>query len=313
MINLILKRIGLAIPTLLAVSLMVFIVAHMAPSSPVDIIAGEKATPEEKARLAHQYGLDRPLPIQYGSYIWNIVAHGDFGRSFSRSQQPVSDMIRTDFPYTAQLAIQAVLFAIIIGLPIGVFAALYHNTWFDRAAMAGVVAMVSIPSIVLGPVLVLFFAVRARWLPVSGVDAPPWCWVLPTITLGSRSAALMARFMRSSLLEVLRQDYIRTAMAKGLSRSAAVWRHAIKNAFLPVLTVIGNSFGALLTGSFVVETIFQIPGIGYASIDSITKRDYAVIQGMALLVALLFTVVNLCVDILYGVIDPRIRAQEARA
>jgi peptide/nickel transport system permease protein len=221
-------------------------------------------------------------------------------------------MIRVDFPYTAKLALLSILFAMIVCLPIGVFAALYHNTWFDRAAMAGVVAMVSVPSIVLGPVLVLCFAVRIRWLPVSGVDSPG-CWILPTIALGSRSAALIARFMRSSLLEVLRQDYMRTAMAKGLSRAAAVWRHAIKNAFLPVLTVIGNSFGALLTGSFVVETIFQIPGIGYASIDSITKRDYAVIQGMALLVALLFTVVNLCVDILYGVVDPRIRAQEARA
>lgn len=312
MLNLILKRIGLAIPTLLAVSLLVFIVAHLAPSSPVDIIAGEKATPEEKARLAHEYGLDRPLPVQYCSYIWNIVAHGDFGRSFSRSQEPVSEMIRTDFPVTAQLALQAILFAVAVGLPIGAFAALYHNSWFDRAAMAGVVALVSVPSIVLGPLLVLFLAVRHRWLPVSGWESPKYT-ILPTIALGSRSAALMARFMRASLLEVLRQDYIRTALAKGLSRTAAVWRHAIKNAFLPVLTVIGNSFGALLTGSFVVETIFQVPGIGYASIDSITKRDYAVIQGMALLVALTFTIVNLVVDILYGVIDPRVRSQEARA
>jgi len=290
----------------------VFIVAHLAPSSPVDIIAGEKATLEEKARLAHQYGLDRPLYIQYGSYVWNIVAHGDFGRSFSRSQQPVTEMIKSDFPVTAQLALQAIIFAMVIGLPIGVFAALYHNSWFDRMAMAGVVAMVSVPSIVLGPLLVLFFAVHNRWLPVSGWDSPKYT-ILPTIALGARTAAIMARFMRSSLLDVLKQDYMRTAIAKGLSRSRAVWKHALKNASLPVLTVIGNSFGALLTGSFVVETIFQVPGIGYVSIDSITKRDYAVIQGMALLVALLFTLVNLSVDILYGVIDPRVRSQEARA
>ena len=289
-----------------------FIVAHLAPSSPVDIIAGEKATLEEKARLAHQYGLDRPLYIQYGSYVWNIVAHGDFGRSFSRSQQPVTEMIKSDFPVTAQLALQAIIFAMVIGLPIGVFAALYHNSWFDRMAMAGVVAMVSVPSIVLGPLLVLFFAVHNRWLPVSGWDSPKYT-ILPTIALGARTAAIMARFMRSSLLDVLKQDYMRTAIAKGLSRSRAVWKHALKNASLPVLTVIGNSFGALLTGSFVVETIFQVPGIGYVSIDSITKRDYAVIQGMALLVALLFTLVNLSVDILYGVIDPRVRSQEARA
>lgn len=312
MLNFILKRIGLAIPTLLAVSLLVFIVAHLAPSSPIDIIAGEKATPEEKARVAHEYGLDRPLPVQYGDYIWNIVAHGDFGRSFSRGEQPVRDMIRTDFPVTAQLALQAILFAILLGLPIGALAALYHNSWFDRAAMACVVALVSVPSIVLGPLLVLFLAVRHPWLPVSGWESPAYT-ILPTIALGSRSAALMARFMRSSLLDVLRQDYMRTAMAKGLSRAQAVRKHALKNAFLPVLTVIGNNFGALLTGSFVVETIFQVPGIGYTSIDSITKRDYAVIQGMALLVALIFTVVNLGVDILYGVIDPRVRSQEARA
>jgi ABC-type dipeptide/oligopeptide/nickel transport system permease component len=278
----------------------------------VDIIAGEKATPEQKARLAHEYGLDRPLPVQYGSYLWNIVAHGDFGRSFSRSQQPVSEMIKNDFPVTAQLAIQAILFALIIGLPVGVFAALYHNSWFDRLAMSAVVAMVSVPSIVLGPVLVLFFAVRHPILPVSGWDSPKYT-ILPTIALGSRTAALMARFMRASLLDVLRQDYMRTAIAKGLSKGRAVWRHAIKNSFLPVLTVIGNSFGALLTGSFIVETIFQVPGIGYTSIDSISKRDYAVIQGMALLVALIFTVVNIAVDVLYGVIDPRVRSQEARA
>ena len=312
MLTIILKRLGLAIPTLIAVSLLVFVVAHLAPSSPVDIIAGEKATPEQKARLAHEYGLDRPLPVQYGSYLWNIVAHGDFGRSFSRGQQPVSEMIKNDFPVTAQLAIQAILFAIVVGLPVGAFAALYHNSWFDRLAMAMVVAMVSVPSIVLGPVLVLFFAVKHPIFPVSGWDSPIYT-VLPTIALGARTAALIARFMRASLLEVLRQDYIRTAIAKGLSRGKAVWRHAIKNSFLPVLTVIGNSFGALLTGSFIVETIFQVPGIGYTSIDSISKRDYAVIQGMALLVALIFTVVNIAVDVLYGVIDPRVRSQEARA
>ncbi len=312
MLNIILKRIGLAIPTLIAVSLLVFIVAHLAPSSPVDIIAGEKATLEEKARLAHEYGLDRPLYVQYGSYVWNIVAHGDFGRSFARGQQPVAEMIRNDFPVTAQLAIQAILFSLVIGLPIGIFAALYHNSWFDRLAMAGVVALVSVPSIVLGPVLVLFLAVHLRLLPVSGWDSPKYT-ILPTIALGARTAAIMARFMRSSLLDVLKQDYMRTAIAKGLSRSAAVCKHALKNASLPVLTVLGNSFGALLTGSFVVETIFQVPGIGYVSIDSITKRDYAVIQGMALLVAMIFTLVNLAVDVLYGVIDPRVRSQEARS
>ena len=323
MLNFLLKRLALAIPTLLAVSFLVFLAARLAPASPIDIIAGDKATPETKARLAHEYGLDRPFLVQYVDYVGKIVLHGDLGRSFSRDRQPVREMIRQDFPVTAQLALAAILFAMAIGLPVGVFAALYHNSWFDRAAMAAVVALVSVPSIVLGPLLALAFAVKLRWLPVSGWEpitillggkfyvtmVNPRYLILPTIALGARSAALMARFMRASLLEVLRQDYLRTAMAKGLSRGRAVWRHALKNAALPVLTIVGTNFGYLLTGSFVIETIFQIPGIGYTSIDSITKRDYAVIQGMALLVAVVFLVVNLVVDLLYGVVDPRVRRE----
>ena len=323
MLNFLLKRFALAIPTLLAVSFLVFLAARLAPASPIDIIAGEKATPETKARLAHEYGLDRPFLVQYVDYVGKIVLHGDMGRSFSRDRQPVRDMIRQDFPVTAQLAICAILFALVIGLPVGVFAALYHNSWFDRAAMAAVVALVSVPSIVLGPLMALLFAVKLGWLPVSGWEpitilvggkfyittVNPKYLILPTVALGSRSAAIMARFMRASLLEVLRQDYLRTAIAKGLSRTQAVWRHALKNAALPVLTIVGTNFGYLLTGSFVIETIFQIPGIGYTSIDSITKRDYAVIQGMALLVAVVFLVVNLIVDVLYGVIDPRVRRE----
>lgn len=307
MLSFVLKRLALAIPTLLAVAFLVFIVARLSPSGPVEIMLGEKATPDAIARLKHEYGLDRPLLVQFGSYVWNIVAHGDFGRSFSR-QQAVSEMIATDFPVTRDLALSAMVFACIVGLPLGAVAALYHNSWFDRAAMAAVVALVSVPSIVLGPLLVLMIAVRLRWLPVSGWDSPAYM-ILPTVTLGARSAALLARFMRASLLDVLRQDYMRTAIAKGLSRAKAVWRHAVKNAFLPVLTVLGTSFGALLSGSFVVETIFQVPGIGYESINSITKRDYPVIQAMALLVAAVYILVNLCVDILYGLIDPRVRTE----
>lgn len=310
MLTFIAKRILLAIPTLLAVSFLVFIAARLSPSGPVEIIAGEKATPETVAQIKHQFGLDRPFLVQYASYVGNIVAHGDFGQSFVHVGQPVSDLIRRDFPVTAQLAVSALLFAMFVGLPLGTLAALYHNSWFDRVVMALVVALVSVPSFVLGPLLVLFVAVRLHWLPVSGWDTPA-STILPTITLGSRSAALIARFMRASLLDVLRQDYMRTAVAKGLSRGQAVLRHALKNAFLPVLTILGTNFGALLTGSFVVETIFAVPGIGYESINSITQRDYPVIQSMALLVAVIYIGVNLVVDILYGVIDPRVRTQEA--
>jgi peptide/nickel transport system permease protein len=328
MFSFVMNRLALAVPTLIAVSLVVFVVARLAPSSPVDIMLGQHATKEQSDRLKHEYGLDRPLMVQYADYVWRIVRHGDFGRSFARGGQPISEMIATDFPVTARLAIASLLFSMLVGLPVGALAALYHNTWFDRLCMALVVALVSVPSIVLGPVLVVFCAVRLGWLPVSGwepianasanpfsrlaqsiLGASPIYYVLPTITLGSRSAAILARFMRASMLDVLRQDYMRTAIAKGLSRGAAVWRHAIKNSFLPVLTVIGTSFGGLLGGSFVVETIFQVPGIGYESINSISTRDYPVIQGMTILVAIIFILVNLAVDIMYGVLDPRVRSE----
>ncbi len=309
MLIFILKRLALAVPTLLVILAVVFWAARLTPSDPVDIIAGEKASLETKANMRHQYGLDQPVGVQFARYVGGIVTHGDFGRAFKyHDRQPVAQTIAEDFPVTAQLAIQALLFAMILGLPVGILAALYHNSGFDKAAMTVVVALVSVPSIVLGPVLILVVAVRLHWLNVSGWETPADT-ILPTITLGARSAALIARFMRGSLLEVLRQDYMRTAIAKGLSRGRAVWRHALKNAFLPVLTILGTNFGLLLTGSFVVETIFRVPGIGYASYNSIIEHDYPVIQGITLLVAVIFLVVNLAVDVLYGVIDPRVRSQ----
>ncbi len=309
MLTFIVKRILLAIPSLLAISFLVFLVARLAPSGPVEIIAGDKATPAVVAQLKHEYGLDKPVLVQYLNYVTGIVTRGDLGKSFQRGGQPITEMFRADFPVTVQLAWQALLFAILVGIPIGIFAALFHNSWFDRLAMMIVVALVSIPSIVLGPLLVMVLALQFHLLPIDGWSSPLHT-LLPTITLGARSAAMLARFMRSSLLDVLRQDYIRTAIAKGYSRGRAVWKHGIKNALLPVLTVMGTVFGALLSGSFVVETIFRVPGIGFESINSISKRDYPVIQGMALLVAVLYIAINLIIDILYGVIDPRIRSQE---
>ena len=313
MLIFILKRLALAVPTLLVILAVVFWAARLTPSDPVDIIAGEKASLETKANMRHQYGLDQPVGVQFVRYVGGIVTHGDFGRAFKyHDRQPVAQTIAQDFPVTAQLAIQALLFAMIVGLPVGVLAALYHNSGFDKAAMTVVVALVSVPSIVLGPILILVVAVHLRWLNVSGWETPADT-ILPTVTLGARSAALIARFMRGSLLEVLRQDYMRTAIAKGLSRGQAVWRHALKNAFLPVLTILGTNFGLLLTGSFVVETIFRVPGIGYASYNSIIEHDYPVIQGMTLLVAVIFLIVNLAVDVLYGVVDPRVRSQGGTA
>jgi len=306
MAEFILKRIGLAIPTLLVVTFLVFIAARLAPSDPVVNKLGEKATTEDRIRLRHQYGLDQPPMIQFVHYIGGVL-HGDFGLSYSLDV-PVARLIVVKFPVTAQLAITALLFSMAVGLPSGALAAYLHNSWFDRVLMAIVVALVSVPSIVLGPLLILGIAVKLGLLPTSGWASPKYT-ILPTIALGARSAALVARFMRSSLLDVLRQDYIRTAIAKGLSRPQAVWQHGIKNALLPVLTILGTNFGALLTGSFVVERMFHVPGIGDISIESIFSRDYPVIQGVTLLVAIIFVAVNLGVDVLYGVIDPRVRAR----
>jgi ABC-type dipeptide/oligopeptide/nickel transport system permease component len=324
-----LRRIGLAIPTLLVVALLVFVAVHLSPSDPVENKLGEKATAEQRATMRHQYGLDQPIGIQFLRYIGGIL-HGDFGQSF-KLEKPVSELIAVKFPVTAQLALTALLFSIAVGIPAGAIAAYFHNSWFDRSMMAFVVALVSVPSIVLGPLLILGIAVKLRWLPTTGwvnlldiffpqraltADARAQLVVgffshaiLPTIALGSRSAAVVARFMRSSLLDTLRQDYIRTAIAKGLSRPQAVLKHGIKNALLPVLTILGTNFGALLTGSFVVETLFHVPGIGDISIESIRYRDYPVVQGMALLVAIVYVLVNLGVDLLYGVVDPRVRAR----
>jgi len=306
MAQFLLKRIGLAIPTLLVVTFLVFMAVHLAPSDPVENKLGEKATAEQRAAMRKHYGLDQPLMVQFVRYVGGLL-HGDFGESF-KLEKPVSELIAVKFPVTAQLAITALLFSMAVGLPAGAAAAYFHNSWFDRTMMAFVVTLVSVPSIVLGPLLILGIAVKLRWLPTSGWESPAYV-ILPTIALGSRSAAIVARFMRSSLLDTLRQDYIRTAIAKGLSRPMAVWRHGIKNALLPVLTILGTNFGALLTGSFVVETLFHVPGIGDISIESIRYRDYPVVQGMALLVAVIYVLVNLGVDVLYGAVDPRIRAR----
>lgn len=304
------RRLVYAIPTLLAVTLVTFFLGYYSPSSPVEIILGQHADRERIQQLEHEYGLDRPPLVQYGNYVWNAM-HGDLGRSFYNVNRPVTKMIAELFPTTAFLAGMAMAFAILVGLPAGIIAAINHNRWLDRTTLFGVLLAVSLPAFVLAPILVLVFAIRLQWLPPSGWDSTLH-YVLPVLVLAARPTALLSRFMRSSMLEVVRQDYIRTARAKGLSEARVLVKHAFKNAFLPVLTVIGNTFGFLLSGSFVVETIFTIPGIGYESIQSILRRDYPVIQGVALLVAAIFILVNLIVDILYAVIDPRVRYEEAR-
>lgn len=311
MLRYIATRLALAIPTLLAISFLVFFAAYLSSSDPVDIKLGQRAAPEVKARVRHQMGLDRPPLVQYGDYVWRIVRYGDFGTSYANGD-PVTAFIKRSFPSTAILATLALLTSLIIGIPLGIAAAVYANRFLDHIAMTAALTGVAVPSFVLGPVLVLLLAVRTNLLPVTGFSlaegvVQPQYFVLPVLVLAARSTALIARLTRSAMLDVLGQDYIRTARAKGLAAGPILFKHALKNAFPPILTVAGTTFGYLLAGSFVVETFFNIPGLGNQSIASIEARDYPVIQGLTLILAATFVLINLVVDILYGILDPRAR------
>lgn len=311
MLRYIAGRLLLAIPTLLAISVLVFFAQYLSRANPVDILVGDKASPEVKARVSHEWGLDRPPLVRYAEYMTGIVTRGDFGRSY-QTREPVVQRIARGFPNTALLATLALGLALLIGVPLGITSAVYANRLLDRLVMGFVLLGVGVPSFVMGPILVLYLAVRAKYLPVVGFSIGSrmdWSYfVLPALVLAARSVALIARLTRSAMLDVLGQDYIRTARAKGLSPATVLFKHALKNAFPPILTVAGTTFGYLLSGSFVVETFFNIPGIGNDSVRSVLNRDYPVVQAMALLLALTFVVVNLTVDVLYGVFDPRARA-----
>lgn len=330
MIRFLLTRLALAIPTLLVISFLTFMAAVYAPGDPVDTMLGERAAPETKARVRQELGLDRPPLERYGKYITGVVTRGDLGISYV-NREPVAQRIGRGFRNTAFLASCALVLSLVVGIPLGIAAAVNANKFFDRIAMGTALAGVAVPSFVLGPVLVLLLAVKMRWLPVIGFEIPqtmpmaeflgkflftpgtlplraqPQFVLLPAVVLAARSTALIARLTRSAMLEVLGQDYIRTARAKGLSGGTILFKHALKNAFPPILTVAGITFGYLLSGSFVVETFFTIPGIGNESIRSILNRDYMVIQAMTLLLAGIFVSINIIVDILYGFLDPRAR------
>lgn len=300
----VLSRLLQAIPTLLLISFLTFILGFLAPGDPIRMILGERSDPQAVAQVRRELGLDQPWYVQYGRFVWNAV-RGDFGISLY-NRRPVGDIIRESFPATATLAVLAILLAVTVGIPAGMVAAVWHNRLPDRLSMVGVVLGISVPNFVLATLLILLVSVRLRWLPVAGWGAPEYL-VLPVLVLAARPAASVARFTRTSMLEVLQQDYIRTARAKGVPEPLVILRHALPNALLPVVTVIGNAFGYLLTGSFVVETVFAVPGVGYRSVEAILRRDYPVIQATTLLFAFLFIVVNLAVDLLYTRLDPRVR------
>jgi len=300
----ILRRLLYAIPVMLVVSLIVFGILHIAPGDPATMLAGEDARPEDVAAIKANYGLDQPLYVQYGVWLGNAL-RGDFGRSIV-TRRPVMDEIATRLPSTAQLAVSALFLAVIVGMIVGVISATRQYSALDHGVMVLALLGVSMPVFWLGLMLIMIFAVELRWLPTGGTGTIQQL-VLPAVTLGAASTAIIARMTRSSMLEVVRQDYIRTARAKGLMERVVLVRHALKNALIPVATVVGIEFGYLLGGAVITETVFSRPGLGRLLVTSINSRDFPVVQGTLMLLAGSFVLVNLLVDILYGFLDPRIR------
>jgi ABC-type dipeptide/oligopeptide/nickel transport system permease component len=300
----VLKRLLLVLPVLWIVVSLIFFLIHLVPGDPVEQMLGEGATVSDIGALRHAYGLDVPLGTQYVRY-WTGVLHGNLGQSL-RFNRPVTELILARYPYTLELAIPAILLAILLSFPAGIASARYRSKWQDQSL--GVISLfgVSFPSFTLGPILILVFGIALGWLPVSGTGS--WRnFILPTVTMGTALAAILTRMVRTSMLEELGQDYIRTARAKGLSERAVVYRHALPNAMIPLLTVIGLQFGVLLAGAIVTETIFSWPGIGRLTISAISNRDYPLVQGCILAIGLTYVLVNLLTDALYIFANPRIR------
>jgi ABC-type dipeptide/oligopeptide/nickel transport system permease component len=297
------RRLALAIPTIAGVLVVSFLLLYVAPGDPVQEMVGERADSATVARLRAEMHLDDPIPLQFVHYAAGVL-HGDLGRSYITGRPIVSD-IADRFPKTALLALSAMLLAVTIGVPLGIVAARYPNGYIDRLASLAAYLGVSFPVYWVGLVMILLFAVTLRWLPASGYGGPAFL-ILPALTLGSRSIAVLARQTRSAMLETLSADYVRTARAKGLSGSAVLVHHALRNALLPIITVLGLDVGAYLTGSILTETIFSWPGLGRYVVNAIGRRDLPAIQGSILFLSLVFVAVNLLTDLAYAAADPRI-------
>ncbi|MCU7959583.1 MAG: ABC transporter permease [gamma proteobacterium symbiont of Bathyaustriella thionipta] len=300
-----LRRILAALLTSLGVLLLVFFLLHLAPGDPVAVMLGDHARPADYTALRHALGLEQGLPTQLGHYLLALT-QGDLGHSL-HSQQTVSSVLAARIPATLQLALVALLFALLLAVPLGLAAALYKDRWPDHVSSSFALLGLSIPNFWLGPMLIMLFAIYLDWLPVSGQQGFASV-LLPALTLGTSMAALLARMTRASVLDVLQEDYVRTAKAKGLPATQIMWRHVLRNAALPLLTLLGLQFGALLSGAVITELIFSWPGIGSLLIESIQQRDYPLVQGVVLLIALTYVTVNLLTDLAYARLDPRIQA-----
>ena len=306
MIRYISLRILFALPALWLIVTMVFLLAHIVPGDPVQQMLGEGARAEDLEQLRHALGLDVPIAVQYGRYLQGVI-HGDLGESF-RFREPVSRVVLEHYPATLELALVALLVCVAIGIPAGLLAAERRATATDRTVGLFTLFGLSVPNFALGPVLILVFSVLLGWLPVSGRGGPAHL-MLPAVTLGASLAAILTRMVRTSVIEELSSDYVRTARAKGLSSAAVLFRHAFRNALIPILTILGLQFGTLLAGTIVTETIFSWPGIGRLAVQAINARDYPLLQGCILLIAVSYVLVNLLTDFVYALIDPRVRLE----
>jgi peptide/nickel transport system permease protein len=300
-----LRRLTSFITVIFGVLLLTFLLIHLVPGDPVEVMLGESASTADRAALRADLGLNQPLIQQFGSYL-SKLARGDFGHSI-HTKTPIIDLIKMRYPATVTLALLSLIIGLVVGVPLGIYAALKANHWQDFVVTIVSVRLSAMPAFWLGPMLMLIFAVWLGWLPVSGMESNTSI-ILPAITLGFGLSAILTRMTRTSLLEVLNDDYIRTARAKGLSEKTVILRHALRAALLPIITIVGLQMGSLLAGTVITETIFSWDGIGRLLVESIEKRDYPVTQACVLVVALSYVVVNLCTDVLYRLADPRVRS-----
>lgn len=299
----IVKRILVALPTILCVVTLVFFILHILPGDPASIMLGFAATEERAQALRQELGLNDPLPVQYVRYLTNLT-RGDLGRSLSK-MMPVTRLIRDQLPATAELAVAGLVFASVLGIVIGIMSATRMGTWADSGGMVFALAGVSVPSFWLGLTLIMVFSVKLGWFPITGTGGLARL-VLPVCALGFEVTGVVTRLVRSSMLEVLRQDYVRTARSKGLNERVVLYKHALKNAMIPVVTVLGLQFGRLLGGSVIIENVFGREGVGRLLVDAILAQDIPLVQGCVMLIAIVYALVNLTVDLSYAMFDPRV-------
>ncbi|MDR1966034.1 MAG: ABC transporter permease [Synergistaceae bacterium] len=307
MIRYIIRRVLFLFPVLVGVAFCVFTLLYITPGDPARMILGDMATEEAMNRFRQTEGLNDPFLVQFGNYVLKAVTKGDIGRSYV-TKRPVMHEIMQAFPSTLKLAAFAMAIAVIVGIPCGILSAIKQYSFFDVITMIFAMIGLSMPVFWLGLLLIILFSVQLKWLPSSGFDTFK-SMILPSVALSAQAISMVTRMTRSSMLEVIRADYIRTARSKGQKESVVIWVHALHNALIPVVTICGLQFGALLAGAILTESIFAIPGVGRLMVESIKARDYPVVQGAVLFVAVAFSIVNLLVDLAYAFINPRIKAQ----